>query len=55
MKKNDEEILEKNAIYAVKINSDLKESAIEKYLNELRITVKKEIKKNKLMICIVKL
>jgi hypothetical protein len=47
------EQLEKKSIYSIRVNNDLKESVIQNYLNELNKIVKKNSRRNNLIVFIV--
>lgn len=47
------ERLEKQSIYTLRINPDLKDSVIQSYLNELNKVVKKEVKSKNLVVLVV--
>ena len=46
--------LERNAIYTLRINDGLKESVVNDYLEDLSKKVKKELKRNELVVIVVK-
>jgi hypothetical protein len=48
------EQLEKKSIHSIRVNNDLKESVIQNYLNELNKIVKKNSRRNNLIVFIVK-
>ena len=48
------EQLEKNSIYTLRINDDLKDSVIQGYLNDLNKVVKREVKRKELVILLLK-
>ena len=54
MNQRELERLEKNSIYTMRVNSDLKDQVINGYLNDLVKVVKKEVKKNNLFVVIGK-
>lgn len=47
------ERLEKESIYTLRINNDLKDQVIQGYLNELNKVVKREIRKKELVVMVV--
>lgn len=47
------EQLKKKTIYSIQINDDLKDSVIRNYLNEFNTFIKRESKKNKLLILVI--
>lgn len=47
------ERLEKDSIYTLKINDDLKDQVIQGYLNELNKTIVKELRRKNLRIFVV--
>lgn len=47
------EQLEKNSIYTIRINDDLKDQVINGYLNELNKVVKTNVKKKKLVVLVM--
>ncbi len=49
------EQLEKKSLYTIRLNNEIKESVISSKFNELSMFVKREIKKNELVIIIVKI
>ena len=53
MTKRELERLEKDSIYTVRVNSDLKDQVITGDLNDLVRVVKKEVKKKKLVVLVL--
>jgi len=47
------ERLERDSIYTLRINSDLKDSVIQSQLNELSKVVKKEVRRKNLVVFII--
>ena len=47
------ERLEKDSIYTIRINDDLKDQVINGYLNELNKVIKRETKKKELMVIVI--
>ena len=47
------ERLEKDSIYTLRINDDLKDQVIQDYLNELNKVVKKEVKRKELVVMVM--
>ena len=47
------EKLERNSIYSLRLNSDLKELVIKNYLNELNKLLKIKLKKNNLILVLI--
>lgn len=54
MNQRDIERLEKNSIYTMRVNNDLKDQVINGYLNELNKVVKTNIKK-KLVVLVIEI
>jgi hypothetical protein len=54
MNQKELERLEKDSIYTLRINNDLKDQVINGYLNELNKVVKREVKRNELVVMVVK-
>jgi len=54
MNQRELERLGKDSIYSMRVNSDLKDQVINGYLNELSKVVKKEVKKNRIVILVLK-
>ena len=48
------EHLEKKSIYSIRMNDDLKESVIKSYLDELNRVVKKNSRRNNLIVFVLK-
>jgi hypothetical protein len=48
------ERLEKDSIYTVRVNSDLKDQVINGYLSELSKVIKTNVKKNGLVVMVIK-
>ena len=46
--------LERNAIYTLRIHDGLKESTVNDYLDDLAKKVKKEVKRNELVVVVMK-
>ena len=55
MNQRELERLEKDSIYTVRVNSNLKDQVVNGYLNELNKTVKKELRKKELVVLIIEL
>jgi hypothetical protein len=53
MNQKELERLEKDSIYTLRINNDLKDQVINGYLNDLNKVVKKEVKKKELVVLVV--
>ncbi|MDH6421614.1 hypothetical protein M2131_001555 [Polynucleobacter sphagniphilus] len=53
MNQRELERLEKDSIYTMRVNSDLKDQVINGYLNELNKVVKTNVKKKSLVIMVV--
>ena len=53
MNQKELERLEKDSIYTLRINNDLKDQVINGYLNELNKTVKKEVKRKELVVLVL--
>ena len=53
MNQRELERLEKDSIYTMKVNSDLKDQVINSYLNDLVKVVKKEVKRKNLVIVVL--
>lgn len=49
------ERLEKDSIYTMRVNSDLRDQVINGYLNELSKVVKKEVKRKELVVLIIEI
>ena len=49
------ELLEKKSIYTFRINDGLKESTVNNYLDDLSKKVKKEVKRNELVVIVMKM
>ncbi len=47
------EYLEKNSIYSIHINDEIKDSVIVNYMNQLDRVIKREKKKKKLIILVI--
>jgi len=47
--------LEKDSIYTMRVNPDIKEQVVSGYLNELCRVVKKEVKKNGVVVMVMKI
>jgi hypothetical protein len=47
------ERLEKDSIYTLRINNDIKDQVINGYLNELNKVVKKEVKRKELVVLVM--
>jgi len=45
--------LEKNSIYTIKVNQDMREKVINKYLNDLSREIKTNVKKRELIIMVM--
>ncbi len=48
------EKLEKNSLYMMKVSPDIKEQVVSGYLNELFRVVKKEVKRNEVIVVVIK-
>ena len=46
--------LERNAIYTLRIHDSLKESVVNNYLEDLSKKIKKEVKRNELVVIVMK-
>ena len=46
--------LEKDSIYMMRVNPDIKEQVVSGYLNELCRVVKKEVKRSEVVIMVIK-
>ena len=53
MNQRELERLEKDSIYTVRVNSNLKDQVINGYLNELNKVIKKETKKKELVVVVI--
>jgi hypothetical protein len=53
MNQRELERLEKDSVYTMKVNSDLKDQVINGYLNELNKVIKTNVKKKSLVIMVV--
>jgi len=53
MNQRELERLEKQSIYTLRINSDLKDSVIQSHLNEFSKVVKKEVRRKNLVVFII--
>ena len=53
MNQRELERLEKDSIYTMRVNSDLKDLVINSYLNDLVKVVKKEVKRKNLVIVVL--
>lgn len=49
------EQLEKKSIYSIHINDDLKDSVINNHLKELNGVIKREAKKNELIVLVIRI
>ena len=47
--------LEKDSIYTMRVNPDIKDQVVSGYLNELCRVVKKEVKKDELMVIVIRI
>jgi len=47
--------LEKDSIYTMRVNPDIKEQVVSGYLNELCRVVKKEVKRDGLVVMVIKI
>ena len=47
--------LEKDSIYTIRVNPDIKEQVVSGYLNELCRVVKKEVKRDGLVVMVIKI
>ena len=47
------EKLEKNSLYTMKVNPDIKDQVVSGYLNELCRVVKKEVKKREVVVMVM--
>ena len=47
--------LEKDSIYTIRVNPDIKDQVVSGYLNELCRVVKKEVKKDELMVIVIRI
>ena len=54
MNQKELERLEKDSIYTLQINNDLKDQVINGYLNELNKVVKKEVKRSEVVVMVIK-
>ena len=45
--------LEKNSIYTIRVNPDIKDQVVSGYLNELCRVVKKEVRKSEVIVCVM--
>jgi len=48
------ERLEKDSIYTMRVNSDIKDQVVSSYLNELCRVIKKEVKKEEIVVMVMK-
>ena len=55
MNQKDLERLERESLYTLRINSDLKDQVIISYLNELNKVVKREVKRKELLVVVVEI
>ncbi len=46
--------IEKDSIYTIRMNPDIKDQVVSGYLNELCRVVKKEVKKDKVVVMVIK-
>ena len=53
MNQKELERLEKESIYTLRINNDLKDQVINGYLNELNKVVKREVKRKELVVLVM--
>jgi hypothetical protein len=53
MKQNELERLEKDSIYTLRINNDLRDQVINGYLNELNKVVKTNVKRKNLVVFVI--
>jgi len=53
MNQREIERLDKDSIYTLRINNDLKDQVINGYLNELNKAVKKEVKRKELVVLVI--
>jgi hypothetical protein len=53
MNQKELERLEKDSIYTLRVNDDLKDQVINGYLNELNKVVKKEVKRKELVVLVI--
>jgi hypothetical protein len=49
------ERLEKDSIYTMRVNPDIKDQVVSGYLNELSRVVKKEVKKDNMVVLVMKI
>ena len=49
------EQLEKNSIYTLRINDDLKDSVIQEYLSEMNKVVKREVKRKDVVVLVMEI
>jgi hypothetical protein len=47
--------LEKDSIYTIRVNPDIKDQVVSGYLNELCRVVKKEVKKDEVMVIVIRI
>ena len=47
--------LEKDSIYTIRVNPDIKDQVVSGYLNELCRVVKKEVKKDEVMVRVIRI
>jgi hypothetical protein len=47
--------LEKDSIYTIRVNPDIKDQVVTGYLNELYKVVKKEVKKDEVMVTVIRI
>ena len=45
--------LEKDSIYTIRVNPDIKDQVVSGYLNELCRVVKKEVRKSEVIVCVM--
>ena len=55
MNQKELERLEKDSIYTLLINNDLKDQVVNGYLNELNKVVKKEVKRSKVALIVIRI
>jgi hypothetical protein len=55
MNQRELERLEKESVYTMRVNSNLKDQVINGYLNELNRVVKKEVKRKEILILVLKI
>ena len=54
MNKHQIKNLEKNSVYMIHVTDELKDSTIDDYLDELSKKIKKEVKRNELVVFVMK-